>query len=725
MDQPMMSYTLSSSFNYTPDVVDLEAMNITDMFPEQSSFSFDMSNSYSDSISGIPLAQQALWDDGQLTLPNSSRVFNSSSLSSSVNSSINYGHPQQQQQLTQSQHLRVPSTSSHHGRHHHPHPLSQQQQYQGSPLRGDDGYLGGNQIDEDDEFGGGYDVHGDESSGHLGWMDDTKDQQGMMLHYNDQERRDEQHLQFLQDIGAGSLSRGDSISLFDDMNDASELSCDLFKEQINIDETRDQSRLPFEHTLNPHSQYNSAGGQLENEIFDREFMASLKAPPTSLSPMESSIMSNLNNNIRRNPNNILDGLHSIPAPVLDHDDSIHLGQRKHGNRYDGSERSGTGETYQRALKSFFDSLKVADPIKTPHKFAPQPLPILWNEPKIRSKNLPTFNLADYKDAAKATMPLGTPTSLAPFKSATTTTTMTGAFKSTTMSAATGLSNRLNGNNRDSFSSSPTNTHSMPNSAHSSPLSSISTSPPTAGARSKMPLANLKTPTSATYTSKLTPYPPTQSPQDREPELASPQQQQQQLSPTQSEQRVRSKRRSTILNPHLAFDPTIPPADRAATEELKTPTTPRGTLERRSTLQQAVLPKFSAASEDPKSDEEAGTNGQLQQQGTLNRAGSTLMSGLRGPVIRKRRSLHQDMFQNDDAQAADQNQADQAQQQQYQPREDFVDDAHDQQQPQQESALVRRGSRPSSMNILPESLTSVNNHAFHQETAKVERVERAR
>lgn len=208
-----MNYTLSSSFNYTPDVVDFEAMNITDMFPEQSSFSFDMSNSYSDSISGIPLAQQALWDDGQLTLPNSSRVFNSSSLSSSVNSSINYGHPQQQQQQ-QSQHLRVPSSSSYHGRHH-PHPLSQQ--YQGSPLRGDDGYLGGSQLDED--IGGGYDVHGDESSGHLAWVDDTKDQQGIMLHYNDQERRDEQHLQFLQDIGAGSLSRGDSISLFDDLND--------------------------------------------------------------------------------------------------------------------------------------------------------------------------------------------------------------------------------------------------------------------------------------------------------------------------------------------------------------------------------------------------------------------------------------------------------------------------------------------------------------------------
>ncbi|KAF9297570.1 hypothetical protein BGZ88_009603 [Linnemannia elongata] len=712
-----MNYTLSSSFNYTPDVVDFEAMNITDMFPEQSSFSFDMSNSYSDSISGIPLAQQALWDDGQLTLPNSSRVFNSSSLSSSVNSSINYGHPQQQQL---SQHLRVPTSSSHHGRHHlQPHPLSQQ--YQGSPLRGDDGYLGGSQDDEDE---GGHDFHGDESSGHLAWMDDTKDQQGIMLHYNDQERRDEQHLQFLQDIGAGSVSRGDSISLFDELNDASELSCDLFKEQINIDETRDQSRLPFEHhTLNTHSQFNNAAGHLENEIFDREFMASLNAPPSASSFSHMDPSSAFNNNtqgniVRRNPNNILDGLHSIPAPELNHDESIHLGQRKHGSRYDGSERSGTGETYQKALKSFFDSLKVADPIKTPHKFAPQPLPILWNEPKIRSKNLPSFNLADYKELAKATMPPGTPTSLPPFKPTTTANRTNGAASKST--AATGLSNRLNGNtNRDSFSSSPTNTHSIPNSAHSSPLSSISTSPPTAGIRSRMPLADSKTPTAATYTSKLT-YPPSQ-PQDKEP--GSPQQQQ--LSPTTGEQRVRSKRRSTILNPHLAFDPTIPPAERTATEEVKTPTTPRGTLERRSTLQQTVRPKVSEH-EDPRSDEDAGSNEQ-QQQGTVSKAGSTMMSGLRGPVIRKRRSLHQDMFVNDNGQEADFNQAGHEQQQpNHQPKEDFADQAEDQQQQQQDEALARRGSRPQSMNILPESLTSVNNHAFHhEETAKVERVERTR
>ncbi|KAF9931995.1 hypothetical protein FBU30_009174 [Linnemannia zychae] len=44
---------------------------------------------------------------------------------------------------------------------------------------------------------------------------------------------------------------------------------------------------------------------------------------------------------------------------------------------------------------------------------------------------------------------------------------------------------------------------------------------------------------------------------------------------------------------------------------------------------------------------------------------------------------------------------------------------------QGEAIARRGSRPSSMNILPESLTSVNNHAFHEETANIERKERVR
>jgi len=54
----------------------------------------------------------------------------------------------------------------------------------------------------------------DESSIHNGWVDETKDHNGLML-LNDKDHQDEQHLLFLQDIGsAANISRGDSISLF-------------------------------------------------------------------------------------------------------------------------------------------------------------------------------------------------------------------------------------------------------------------------------------------------------------------------------------------------------------------------------------------------------------------------------------------------------------------------------------------------------------------------------
>ena len=212
---------MSSSFNYTTDVVDFEAMNITEMFPEASSFSFDMSSnynhSYTDSISGVPLSQQALWDDGQLSLQPSdtSRVFALtplSSLNNSANNSINLGH---QQTSSSSRHLLVPPGHHGHGTagSRQQHPLSQQQSYNSSPPKGD------SQPDSDN---GDYD---EESSLQQGWVDETRDQNGIML-LNDKEHMDEQHLLFLQDIGAGSLSRGDSLSLFANLEDGR--SCCLF-----------------------------------------------------------------------------------------------------------------------------------------------------------------------------------------------------------------------------------------------------------------------------------------------------------------------------------------------------------------------------------------------------------------------------------------------------------------------------------------------------------------
>lgn len=252
-----------SSFNYTADIVDIEGMNINDMFPEQSSFSFDMSSSYNhsytDSISGIPLHQQALWDDGQLSLPptvNSSRVLRStiSSLNNSANTSLNHDHSipplPTSSSLSTSHAQRFLAPPSHH--HHRGHPL--QVQFQGSPLRGD-----GKLFDDDDD----QDIHDnqnqnpdgnqskrygdlasfrsdafDPSNGSVmwpGWEDDDNFKGNLsrgspghmtMVYPNDPAQRDEQHQRFLQDIG--SSFHGDSISLFAKLDEGTFRSSTLF-----------------------------------------------------------------------------------------------------------------------------------------------------------------------------------------------------------------------------------------------------------------------------------------------------------------------------------------------------------------------------------------------------------------------------------------------------------------------------------------------------------------
>ncbi|KAI7832466.1 hypothetical protein BC939DRAFT_104629 [Gamsiella multidivaricata] len=212
-----MSYTISTSFTYAPDVVDLEAMNITETFPEASSFDFDISesynHSYSDSISGIPLAQQALWDDGQLSVPqtvNSTRIYPTpsalSSLNSSANNSMNYGHPS-------SRHLLAPPQLGHHQR--------TTLQLQRSPLKDNIGYSDSDIANLSNSSHHSFDEH-EESSLHNGWVDETRDHNGIML-LSDKEHQDEQHLLFLQDIGA-NLSRGDSISLFAKLADGLDTS---------------------------------------------------------------------------------------------------------------------------------------------------------------------------------------------------------------------------------------------------------------------------------------------------------------------------------------------------------------------------------------------------------------------------------------------------------------------------------------------------------------------
>lgn len=165
-----------------------------------------------------------------------------------------------------------------------------------------------------------------------------------------------------------------------------------------------------------------------NDILNQDLIDSLKTPIFTQPPppLQSS-------NFKRE--NILDGLHAVPAPSSPE-----------------NKLSGTHSDYDKALKSFKDSLKIADPIKTPHKFAPQPLPILWNTPRIRSKALPTFNLSDYRTGSTLPSRLST-----------------------------------------MVFSSPSHSQSTANSAHSSPPSSLSASPP-----ATFPMMNQPTPTTPTY-----------------------------------------------------------------------------------------------------------------------------------------------------------------------------------------------------------------------------------
>ncbi|KAF9573816.1 hypothetical protein EC968_007887 [Mortierella alpina] len=628
----------SSSFHYTPEVVDLEAMNITEIFPEASSFSFDMSSSYnhsySDSISGVPLAQQALWDDGQLSM----------------------------------------SATQYH--------------YQGSPLKGDDGHLG----HEDEQDQSHYDEYNESSLQH-GWIDETRDQNGILL-LNDKEHQDEQHLMFLQDIGAtANVSRGDSISLFAKLADESDLSCDLFKEEIDADETRDQSRLQFEYgTSKPGPRLNTGDG---NAIFDQEFLASLRTPLFSQAPppLESATK-----------RSFFEGLHTISAPSTE-DDTVDSPQKnnQHSRAEGSTDRQGKNDAYQEALKSFFDSLKIADPVKTPHKFAPQPLPILWNEPKIRSKALPSFDLADYKALAQPTA-----TAAAARTISKTAVPNPSAHATSATAATVAMPDKLG-----SLSSSPTNTHSIHTSSRSSPMSSLSTTPPT-GIKASAPtiLSTLSTPRAPT--GRISPTEPDSRPGDNESESR---QSKTDLSPTSA--RERAKRRPTINNPHLAFDPTIPPSDRATAEDMRAESrSAKGTMVRRSTLQQSLKTAAHSDEQDDNSPESlmdpqpTPALGERQGSGS-GVSSSTMPSGLKGPIIRKRRSLHQEMFQQNQAAGVEENPN--GEQRDESPKGNEEED--------QQPPTGRKGPRPLSVNILPESLTSLNNHALHQESTNIERARR--
>ncbi|CAO3565480.1 unnamed protein product [Mortierella alpina] len=364
------------------------------------------------------------------------------------------------------------------------------------------------------------------------------------------------------------------------------------------------------------------------------------------------------------------------------------------------DRQGKNDVYQQALKSFFDSLKIADPIKTPHKFAPQPLPILWNEPKIRSKALPSFDLADYRALAQST-------TTTPAARAIANSTLTTPSAHATPLATAKLQDRLG-----SLSSSPTNTHSIHTSARSSPMSSLSTTPPT-GITTGAPtiLSTLSTPRAPT--GRVSPidsdYRPVDNGTESRPSKAN-------FSPTSGRERV--KRRPTISNPHLAFDPTIPPSERAAEEMRAEPRSAKGTMERRSALQQPLRNRAYSNEQDDNDPEtlmDPGPKPALRerQDSVSGITSSTMPSGLKGPVIRKRRSLHQEMFQQNQAAGVEDSPG--TEQKDEPPRGSEDDD--------QQPSTGRKGTRPLSVNILPESLTSLNNHALHQESTNMERARR--
>ena len=338
---------------------------------------------------------------------------------------------------------------------------------------------------------------------------------------------------------------------------------------------------------------NNRRSGFENEIFGQEFMASLKTPLFAQAPppLESATKKNF-----------FEGLHTITAPSTSSEDDD--GRRKES---EAPQQHGS-EAYQNALKSFLDSLKVADPIKTPHKFAPQPLPILWNEPKIRSKALPSFSLADYKDKSKTLPPL----------------------KSFPLSGTASATNSTAASNKfGSLSSSPTNTHSTPVSAQSSPMSSLSASPPK-GIDSRLASMPM-TPTTPTANSMG--YLQTEKRSQQQ------QQQQQLVRPDLTPAVERFKRLSSIQNPHLAFDPTIPPSERD-TESQSESRNGKNTLERRhSQLQEPKVRTQTDASGAVRLSSSPPAVGLPDSQPQ----GSTAVSGLRGPVVRKRRSLHQGNF----------------------------------------------------------------------------------
>ncbi|KAF9582703.1 hypothetical protein BGW38_010870, partial [Lunasporangiospora selenospora] len=840
-----------ASFNVTAvDVVDLDAMNITDTFPEASSFDLDMSSSYNhsytDSFSGIPAAQQALWDDGQLTM-NTSRIQYAiatspmSSFNNSANTSFNQGFlpsPSASSSNPSGRHLQVPSASPHQHHLHHQHhlqrtlyhqqghalhPLAQQLDYDiesnYSRHTGEGARSGG----EDDSFQPAWETAKDRENGAGSGLPS-----GIMTPNNfDLDHRDESPLLLYQDSVEANLSRGEgnSLSLFARLGNESELSYDLFKEELDAEETRDRSRLlgldpsdplllsssPFPGMSQdnsplrvstvpnmptafgpppPGSQISQQQQPFRNEIFDKEFMASLRTPlvPQPPPPLESALKKQ----------HFFDDLHKIPEPVYNYENTIDI--VRHKSHDDGpaahpsqllkdTETGGSSKTeneaYKQALKSFFDSLKVADPIKTPHKFAPQPLPILWNEPKLRSKKLPNLDLDDYNKKSSTSSP--TTSAFSPALSTLSAASAATQAAMTTLSKVRSAKAMAESNSSGIENGSKTGLGSSKGSMAHAALSSTLDTPAPAPASAPGPpltLAPEPLPTSQSSKHASTSSSP---PQNRVVPgfgLAGLEKESNQGPP--DPMMTPNAEISGSANHHNRHQPPVLPASALSSSSLASLASSTGSVARRGSIRRpesgVTLPSetqnapFStplgsgttytttasgtiklrpsplalrstnvdvdngfavgdmgeSGHERPFSgaeDENEYLSRQLRPPAAIN---PSRLPGAGGPALRKRGPLNQDMFQQQDSAGTTTETGSDLQEGPYQPQDKDLTkpsstttmpaSAQQVQQLQQQESMTgsatisRRGSARLSANILPESLTALNNHAMFEEQA---------
>ncbi|KAF9970987.1 hypothetical protein BGZ73_006123 [Actinomortierella ambigua] len=776
------------SFNYTADVVDVDTLNLAETaFPaDASSFSFELGDDhhFSESFGGVPLQQQQLWDDGQLTLPsNTSKLFYNahSSAENSANNSLSLQHSQAPLQQHQLSHPHLPQHLQPHSRsgsnnHHHFHQQHQTgHQFLGSPLKF--------QQQED-----GHDL--DLGQPGQGWQPSPSSTLSApnippeITLSSDNDLEDDQRLLLLSNIGSGK--KGDSISLFAKLGDESDLSYDLFKEELDADETRDVSRFIFDqsmmdptsgnvsslgptvrhglgggveslfdqqfpasvsgnhsltedHTPLSTSQYGvstpllSTGADLDYEEFDKDFLSMLRSKTTTQQSTPIAALAPPPSLMVTSPSSEqLDGL-SMPmlggATGLDSRPQLsEAAKRILEEKANSRPKTKVNEEYQAALKSFRDSLRIADPVRTPHKFGPQPLPILWNAPKLRSRVLPDLNLAGTTQAPPTSYSQQLP-SLQSIKDVKST---LGLGQSSSGSGGVGSTMRLSAGTtatpQDPQKQQPqlqqTGKDPQPATSSSSMTSASSVSP-----RQKLNSRPMS-PSTSLSSDALDDVAPLDLPEDVKLLATSPS-----ITATSSPNGLRH----WMKTPQSPDTPISTPRENSGVSGSGSGLRAKDTVEpeQHGTIrgtQEKVRPLVSGAA-SPK----AGTEGRSRGSSAasaIGAAGSNTVSSPSGAETlrpdgvsqqsRQRGPLRPDTFQEPSPQAQPQPQQQPSQPQpqpqsqpqpqpqpQSQPQPELQQQQQQQQQPQEQAGEGNDTTRPRSLNILPESLTSINNyHLFH-------------